>query len=114
GWMNFWGPDPENPGHIIRTSRHQDYRFKISEFPHLIVNQARVLDYFAEAAANGPGRIVPDYGVEFVSLVGHDDGDHPIEVTVRHVAGERAGQEQVIRAAYVAGCDGARSSVREA
>ncbi|WP_420114176.1 FAD-dependent monooxygenase, partial [Pseudactinotalea sp.] len=114
GWMNFWGPDPENPRHIIRTSRTEDYGFKISEFPHLIVNQARVLDYFSEAAANGPARIVPDYGVEFVSLVVHDGGARPVEVTVRHVVGERAGQEQVIRAAYVAGCDGARSGVREA
>ena len=74
GWMNFWGPDPENPGHIIRTSRTEDYGYKISEFPHLIVNQARVLDYFAEAAAVGPGRIVPDYGVEFLGLTVHDDG----------------------------------------
>src|SRR5690606_30005132 len=52
GWMNFWGPDPGNPKNIIRTSRTEDYGFKISEFPHMIVNQARVLDYFAEAAVN--------------------------------------------------------------
>ncbi|MGB4136310.1 MAG: FAD-dependent monooxygenase, partial [Microbacterium sp.] len=44
GWMNFWGPDPENPANIVRTSRTEDYGYKISEFPHLIVNQARVLD----------------------------------------------------------------------
>ncbi|MBN9183016.1 MAG: FAD-dependent monooxygenase, partial [Microbacterium sp.] len=36
GWMNFWGPDPEHPGDIIRTSRTEDYAFQISEFPHLI------------------------------------------------------------------------------
>lgn len=113
-YMNFWGPDPENPGSIIRTSRTEDYGFKISEFPHLIVNQARVLDYFAEAAANGPGRIVPDYGVEFVGLTVHDGGEHPVEVRVRHTTGERAGEERMIRAKYVAGCDGARSGVREA
>ena len=53
-WMNFWGPDPENPRNIVRTARTEDYAFKISEFPHLIVNQARVLDYFAEAAAQRP------------------------------------------------------------
>jgi phenol 2-monooxygenase len=113
-YMNFWGPDPENPGDIIRTARTEDYALKISEFPHLIVNQARVLDYFAEAAAHGPGRIVPDYGVEFVSLTVQDGGEHPVEVTVRHTAGALAGQERTVRAKYVVGCDGARSGVREA
>ncbi len=113
-YMNFWGPDPENPRNIVRISRTEDYAFKISEFPHLIVNQARVLDYFAEAAAFGPGRIVPDYGVEFVGLMVHEDGEHPVEVRVRYVAGERAGEERTVRAKYVAGCDGARSGVRDA
>ncbi|WZH37273.1 MAG: FAD-dependent monooxygenase [Microbacterium enclense] len=106
GWMNFWAPDPENPDRIVRTSRTEDYGLKISEFPHLIVNQARVLDYFAEAAAHGPGRIVPDYGVEFLGL--EVQGDH-VDVRVTDAGGERT-----IRARYVAGCDGARSGVRQA
>lgn len=112
-YMNFWGPDPEDPRNIVRTTRTEDYALKISEFPHLIVNQARVLDYFAEAAANGPGRIVPDYGIEFTGLT-LGEGDHPVEVRVRHVAGEKAGQERTVRAKYVVGCDGARSGVRDA
>ncbi|MCI1017573.1 FAD-dependent monooxygenase [Microbacterium sp. C5A9] len=114
GWMNFWGPDPERPGQIVRTSRTADYAYDICEFPHLIVNQARVLDYFAEAAAHGPGRIAPDYGVEFVGLTVQQDGEYPVEVAVRYSAGERAGQERTIRARYVVGCDGARSGVRQA
>ncbi|MFD4422001.1 FAD-binding monooxygenase [Agromyces sp. NPDC058484] len=119
GYMNFWGPDPADRQNIIRTSRTEDYGFKISEFPHLIVNQARVLDYFAEAAAHGPGRIVPDYGVEFTGLTVHETGseaagEYPVEVQVRYTAGDRAGEERTVRAKYVAGCDGARSRVREA
>ncbi|MFD6697768.1 MULTISPECIES: FAD-dependent monooxygenase [unclassified Microbacterium] len=120
GWMNFWGPDPENPQNIVRTARTADYAYDICEFPHLIVNQARVLDYFAEAAADGPGRIVPDYGVQFTGLSVHPstgsgtDGEHPVEVQVRYVAGAREGEERTIRAKYVVGCDGARSGVREA
>ncbi|WP_144795823.1 FAD-dependent monooxygenase [Microbacterium paludicola] len=113
-FMNFWGPDPQNPQNIVRTSRTEDYGLKISEFPHLIVNQARVLDYFAEAAAHGPARIAPDYGVEFLGLTVHDDGEFPVEIRVRHVAGAREGEERTIRAKYVLGCDGARSRVREA
>ncbi|MDN3496349.1 FAD-dependent monooxygenase [Planococcus sp. APC 4015] len=110
-YMNFWGPDPQNPGDIVRTARTQDYALQISEFPHLIVNQARVLDYFAEAAAQGPARIAPDYGVEFVGLQVADDG---VDVRVRHLTGPRAGDERSVRARYVVGCDGARSGVREA
>ncbi|KQO97437.1 FAD-dependent monooxygenase [Leifsonia sp. Leaf264] len=113
-YMNFWNPDPENPENIVRTSRTEDYGYKISEFPHLIVNQARVLDYFAAAAAHGPGRIEPDYGIEFLTLTVHDEGEFPVEVRLRYVAGEHAGEERTIRAKYVAGCDGARSGVREA
>jgi phenol 2-monooxygenase len=113
-YMNFWGPDPDNPGSIVRTARTEDYALKISEFPHLIVNQARVLDYFAEAAANGPGRIVPDYGIEFLGLTVPADPQSPVEVRLRHVAGARTGEERAVRARYVVGCDGARSRVREA
>ena len=114
GWMNFWGPNPENPREIVRTTRTADYAYDICEFPHLIVNQARVLDYFAEAAAHGPGRIVPDYGVEFAGLTVHAGGEYPVEVRIRYVGGERAGEERTIRAKFVVGSDGARSGVRQA
>ena len=110
GWMNFWGPDPDNPDQIVRTARTEDYAFDISEFPHLIVNQARVLDYFAEAAVAGPGRIVPDYGIDFLGLTVREGADGGVEVRVR----DAVGQERMVRARYVAGCDGARSRVREA
>ena len=122
--MAFWNPDPKNPEHIIRTGRPKDDEAGISEFPHLIVNQARVLDYFAQFAKQSPARITPDYGIEFVDLQvaevgvgsgtsGSADSDHPVTVTVRYTAGERAGEERTIRAGYVIGCDGARSGVRK-
>lgn len=112
--MNFWSPDPENPQNIIRTSRTEDYAQNIGEFPHLIVNQARVLDYFAEAALHGPARITPDYGMEFSGLTVDTDGDYPVTVNLRGTAGQSAGQERAVRAKYVVGCDGALSLVRDA
>ena len=119
----FWTPDPSDRNSIVRSSITPDDAKGISEFPHLIVNQARVIDYFAEYATRAPARGKVDYGYEFVDLqVG--EGEYPVEVTLRHVSGHSgaglnaadeeatAGETRVVRAKYVVGADGARSSVR--
>ncbi|GGA56266.1 phenol 2-monooxygenase [Pseudoclavibacter endophyticus] len=111
--MAFWKPDPQHPEHIVRSAREKDDPSGVSEFPHLIVNQARVLDYFATFARRQPGRIEPDFGIEFQGLEIEDGAEHPVKVTVKHVAGEREGEERVVRAKYVLGADGAHSRVRE-
>lgn len=111
--MAFWKPDPADPARIVRASRAVDDPTGISEWPHLIVNQARVLDYFAEFMANAPARMRPDYGYEFAGLTVDESDDHPVSVRLVHTAGEREGEERVVRAKYVLGADGARSKVRE-
>ena len=110
--MCFWRPDPENPENIVRSGRALDDPAGISEFPHLIVNQARVLDYFARFMANSPARMKPDYGYEFVGLEVNDDAEYPVTVTLLHTAGPREGTERTVKAKYVVGADGARSKVR--
>lgn len=118
--MAFWKPDPADPGRIARAAVPPDDPGDISEFPHLIVNQARVLDYFAEVAAQAPGRVTPDHGLEVVGLTvaaasaGADLGPHPVTVTLRHTHGPREGTERTVRAGYVIGSDGAHSAVRQA
>ena len=112
--MVFWKPDPADPSRIVRSKRTPDDPAGVSEFPHLLVNQARVLDYFAEFAANAPTRMQPDYGYEFEGLEVADDGEYPVTVTLVHTAGEREGQRRTVRAKYVMGADGARSRVRAA
>ncbi len=106
--MSFWNPDPQDRSKIIRGARPIDDEQGISEFPHLIVNQARVLDYFARYAHRAPGRITPDYGWNFVSLeVG--EGEYPVTVHLEDVDGN----PRDVRAKYVVGCDGAKSRVRK-
>ncbi|MCQ1955807.1 FAD-binding monooxygenase [Arthrobacter sp. zg-Y826] len=111
--MCFWRPDPENPENIVRSGRALDDPAGISEFPHLIVNQARVLDYFARFMANSPTRMRPDYGFEFRSLEVDDDAEYPVTVTLLSTAGPDEGTERTVKAKYVVGSDGARSKVRE-
>ncbi|MEO5920796.1 MAG: FAD-binding monooxygenase [Pseudolysinimonas sp.] len=111
--MAFWKPEPADPARIVRTARALDDEHGISEFPHLLVNQARVLDYFAEWMANSPTRMAPDYGWDFVSLELTDDADYPVTVTLAGTA-HHQGETRTVRAKYVVGGDGARSKVRDA
>ena len=112
--MAFWKPDPADPARIVRTARPLDDPAGVSEFPHLIVNQARVLDYFAEFMANSPTRMKPDYGLDFIGLDVANEGEYPVAVTLAHTAGPLEGTQRSVRAKYVIGADGARSKVRSA
>ncbi|AZA10949.1 FAD-binding monooxygenase [Corynebacterium gerontici] len=108
--MAFWKPKADAPEEIHRTARTLDDEHGVSEFPHLIVNQARVLDYFAEFMDRSPSRMKPNFGFEFLGLeVG--EGEYPVKVQLRDVD---SGEERTVHTKYVVGCDGARSGVRKA
>lgn len=111
--MSFWNQDPEKPENIIRMGRPIDDEFGISEFPHLIVNQARVLDYFARFMRYSPSKMTPDYGWEFVDLKVEEEGEYPVEVTLRRCAEDEEEYTRTVRTKFVIGCDGARSQVRK-
>jgi len=110
----FWHPDPADPTRIVRGERTPDDPSGISEFPHLYVNQARVLDYFAEFMANSPTRMTPDYGYEFRDLEIDPKAEHPVTVHLERTSGTDAGRSKIVRARYVVGADGAHSGVRRA
>ncbi|MEX3941259.1 FAD-binding monooxygenase [Paraburkholderia sp. BR10937] len=116
-WVNetvFWRPDALERGAIKRTGRVQDTETGLSEFPHVIVNQARIQDYLLDVMRCSSHRLEPDYGLEVVDLVREDEGDYPVRVTLRCTDEAREGETIVMRARYVVGCDGARSRVRAA
>ena len=114
-WVNetvFWRPDAGDRTRIARSGRIQDVEDGLSEFPHVIVNQARIHGLLLDVMRRSPSRLVPDYGLEVAGLVVPEDGDAPVEVTLRRTEPARAGEEVTVRARYVVGCDGARSTVR--
>src|SRR5919205_1834126 len=66
-WVNevgFWRPDAEDPSRIVRTGRIQDVEDGLSEFPHVIVNQARMLAYLRDSMERSASRLRPFYGLQ--------------------------------------------------
>ncbi|MDO2934496.1 FAD-binding monooxygenase [Paeniglutamicibacter sulfureus] len=111
-WVNetsFWGPDSADG--IARTGRIQDVADGLSEYPHVIVNQARMQDLLLEHMANSPSRLVPDYGLELIDVSVAETGDHPVTATLRRTGAE-PGADITVAAKYAVGCEGARSNVR--
>ncbi|MEM7257837.1 MAG: FAD-dependent monooxygenase [Pseudomonadota bacterium] len=104
----FWSPDDTHPEHILRSGRIQDVEDDLPEFPHLILNQARVHDRYLEFMQQSPRRLRPDYEHSFLHL--DDADDSCVQVTLENSQGKR----EHINAKYVVGCDGARSEVRQA
>jgi phenol 2-monooxygenase len=119
-WVNevcFWQPDPANRTQIKRTGRVPDTEDGLSEFPHVIVNQARMLAYLLEHMERSPAHLVPNYGLHLDTLEIDDSGssEHRVTATLSHVKDfEPTGETSTIRAKYVVGCDGSRSGVRTA
>jgi phenol 2-monooxygenase (NADPH) len=110
-WVNelsFWRPDPGDPSRIVRSGRAPDTDAELSEFPHVILNQARVLEHLLGVMRRSAHRLSPDYGVTFVGFEYERHAIHPLKV---HLT--RGGRQFTVAARYLVGCDGARSAVRE-
>jgi 2-polyprenyl-6-methoxyphenol hydroxylase-like FAD-dependent oxidoreductase len=111
-WVNevtFWKPDPQDRGRIVRSGRVQDTEDGLSEFPHVILNQARVHDFLLDAMRHSPAGLEPDYGLRLLEVtVDRGAADYPVTATLQGTDGVM----QAVRARYLVGCDGARSTVR--
>ncbi|MEJ5990907.1 FAD-binding monooxygenase [Ramlibacter sp. PS3R-8] len=116
-WVNevtFWKPDETDAGRIVRHGRVQDTEDGLSEFPHVVLNQARVHDFYLDVMRNAPSRLQPHYAHRFVDLaIDPDATDYPVTVRLERTDDAHAGQAETVRARYVVGCDGARSAVRK-
>ncbi len=116
-WVNettFWKPGEETPEIIVRSNRIQDVEDDLSEMPHVILNQARVHDFYLDVMANSPSRLQPDYERRLVDLkIDPAAASHPVTATFERIDADHQGQMETVKARYVVGCDGARSAVRD-
>jgi 2-polyprenyl-6-methoxyphenol hydroxylase-like FAD-dependent oxidoreductase len=107
-WINettFWKPGSTDKTKIERSGRVPDVEEGLSHMPHVIINQARVHDFYLEKMRNSVSRLTPFYERKLAGLTrGADD-----IVTANF---DVNGKQESIRAKYVVGCDGARSEVR--
>lgn len=111
-WVNevaFWRPGADSD-RIARADRILDAEEGLSEFPHTILNQARVHDFYLEVMRNSPTALTPDYSRALVSLTRTDDLHYPVRAVFDCL--DAPGTQETLRARYVVGCDGARSTVR--
>jgi len=119
-WVNetcFWRPDPDDRTKIKRTGRIQDTEEGLSEFPHVIVNQARLLAYLLDHMQRSASKLEPFYGLHAgdVQVDTSGSSEYPVTVTVAHMKDlQETGETSTIRAKYVVGADGARSGTRTA
>ncbi|QIX02127.1 hypothetical protein AMS68_007644 [Peltaster fructicola] len=111
-WVNettFWSPTDDGTN-LIRTGRIRDTEEGLSEFPHVILNQARLHGMWLDAIKWSPARLEPSYSRKLLDLQIPQTG--PVEATIERVEDEHAVQREYIKAKYVVGCDGSRSLVR--
>lgn len=118
-WVNettFWKPDERSPETIVRSGRVQDVEDGLSEFPHVILNQARIHDGFLDVMRKSPAKLEPHYSRRLLELqvdpaVG--PAVHAVTARLERVDAGNEGKVETVRARYVVGCDGARSTVRK-
>jgi phenol 2-monooxygenase len=118
-WVNettFWTPSASDSQQIARSGRVQDVEEGLSHMPHVILNRARVHDFYLDAMARSASRLVPHYSRRMTGLVRSSDvvADYPVTVSFERQDAGHTGSIESIRARYVVGCDGARSAVRQA
>jgi phenol 2-monooxygenase (NADPH) len=116
-WVNetsFWKPDPKSRKKIVRSGRIDDTEEGLSEFPHVILNQARVQDFYLDVMRKSVTGLEPHYARKLLDLeIDPKNSKKPVTVRLERLDASHEGKIETIKARYVVGCDGARSAVRQ-
>src|SRR5689334_13010844 len=120
-WINettFWKPDDARAENIVRSAWVQDVEDGLSEMPHLVLNQARVHDFYLDLMRRSATKLEPYYARRVAAVTpaagGGANAARRATVTLERLDPGYEGQTETVRARYVVGCDGARSTVRTA
>lgn len=119
-WINetaFWKPADGKPETIVRSDWVQDVEEGLSEFPHVVLNQARVHDFYLDHMRKSAAKLEPHYARRVVAVrrvEGGDGGTPRVEVTLERLDSPHQGETETVSARFLVGCDGARSMVRAA
>src|SRR5210317_221528 len=115
-WINettFWTPDQKIPTKISRVGRVQDVEDGLSEMPHVIINQARIHDMYLEIMEKSPTRLKPSYNHKIIHVdIDNADDEYPVLIHLKQTNQDNP-KQFTVRARYLVGCDGARSTVRK-
>jgi phenol 2-monooxygenase (NADPH) len=121
-WINettFWNPDHDQRENIVRSGRVRDTEDGLSEFPHVVLNQARVHDFYLDVMRKSSAALEPYYARRLLDLEidkeapGDSASAYRVSVRIERLDPAYKGQIETIKARYVVGCDGARSTVRK-
>jgi 2-polyprenyl-6-methoxyphenol hydroxylase-like FAD-dependent oxidoreductase len=118
-WVNetsFWRPSDTEPAAIVRGGWVQDTEDGLSEFPHIILNQARVHEFFLDVMRNAVQPLEPHYRRRLVELTVErgETYDYPVVARFEWTREDGSVEAETVRARKAVGCDGARSTVRSA
>src|SRR5271157_2093764 len=111
-WVNetsFWKPDDNNRANIVRSGRIQDVEDGLSEFPHVILNQARVHEFYLDVMLKSPARLAPNYSRRLLDLAiapSAGGGEsrapaYPVTVRLKRLDPAHEGQAETVKAGFV-------------
>jgi phenol 2-monooxygenase (NADPH) len=118
-WINettFWKPDDKQHANVVRSGWVKDVEDGLSEFPHVVLNQARVHDFYLDTMRRSAAKLEPYYARRVVAVepaAQTNNGSAPrVTVSLERTEHPDPGKIEKVKARYVVGCDGARSVVR--